>query len=81
MMFCSGFQYVFVKPLEDAKKTTTIILEALRETGQRGIISRGWGDLGSCMYFPFLCNIHTHLKVSVGLFLLVRCSEFPILYY
>ncbi|URE20047.1 Glycosyltransferase family 28 N-terminal domain [Musa troglodytarum] len=39
-------------PLEDAKKTTTIILEALRETGQRGIISRGWGDLGSLSEVP-----------------------------
>ncbi|KAJ0969598.1 hypothetical protein J5N97_022475 [Dioscorea zingiberensis] len=33
-------------PLEDAKKTTTVILEALKETGQRGIIDRGWGHLG-----------------------------------
>lgn len=37
-----------LKPLDDEKKVTTIILDALRETGQRGIISRGWGDLGSC---------------------------------
>ncbi|XP_074556023.1 sterol 3-beta-glucosyltransferase UGT80B1-like [Curcuma longa] len=36
-------------PLEDARKTTTIILEALKYVGQRGIISRGWGDLG-CLY-------------------------------
>ncbi|KAK6940032.1 Glycosyltransferase family 28, N-terminal domain, partial [Dillenia turbinata] len=35
------------QPLEDPKKTTDIILEALRSTGQRGIIDRGWGDLGS----------------------------------
>lgn len=34
-------------PIEDTKKITCIILEALRETGQRGIIVRGWGDLGS----------------------------------
>ncbi|KAI0526749.1 hypothetical protein KFK09_002340 [Dendrobium nobile] len=34
-------------PIEDTKKITCIILEALRETGQRGIISRGWSDLGS----------------------------------
>ncbi|XP_022894288.1 sterol 3-beta-glucosyltransferase UGT80B1-like isoform X2 [Olea europaea var. sylvestris] len=32
-------------PLEDSKKTTNIILEALRNTGQRGIIDQGWGDL------------------------------------
>ncbi|OVA01454.1 UDP-glucuronosyl/UDP-glucosyltransferase [Macleaya cordata] len=33
-------------PLEDAKKTTDIILESLKDAGQRGIIGRGWGDLG-----------------------------------
>ncbi|CAL5348596.1 unnamed protein product [Camellia sinensis] len=32
-------------PLEDPKKTMDIILEALKNTGQRGIICRGWGDL------------------------------------
>ncbi|XP_073305404.1 sterol 3-beta-glucosyltransferase UGT80B1-like isoform X2 [Primulina huaijiensis] len=32
-------------PLEDSKKTTVIILEALKNTGQRGIIDRGWGNL------------------------------------
>lgn len=39
-------------PLEDAEKTTTIILEALKETGQRGIIDRGWGHLGVISEFP-----------------------------
>ncbi|KAJ8762107.1 hypothetical protein K2173_007195 [Erythroxylum novogranatense] len=34
-------------PLEDPEKTTSIILEALKDTGQRGIIDRGWGDLGN----------------------------------
>ncbi|KAL5560174.1 hypothetical protein UlMin_036385 [Ulmus minor] len=34
-------------PLDDSKKTTDIILEALKNTGQRGIIGRGWGDLGN----------------------------------
>ncbi|GLU06994.1 hypothetical protein SLE2022_239750 [Rubroshorea leprosula] len=33
-------------PLENPIKTTDIILEALKVTGQRGIIDRGWGDLG-----------------------------------
>ncbi|KAK8552349.1 hypothetical protein V6N13_120755 [Hibiscus sabdariffa] len=32
-------------PLDDSKKTTDVILEALKDTGQRGIIVRGWGDL------------------------------------
>jgi len=35
-------------PLDDEKKVTATILDALRETGQRGVISRGWGALGSC---------------------------------
>ncbi|KAK9757376.1 hypothetical protein RND81_01G158200 [Saponaria officinalis] len=33
-------------PLEDPGRTTGIILEALKDTGQRGILDRGWGDLG-----------------------------------
>ncbi|KAL5776625.1 hypothetical protein ACOSP7_009551 [Xanthoceras sorbifolium] len=36
-------------PLEDPKKTTDIILEALKDTGQRGILDRGWGGLGNVM--------------------------------
>ena len=32
-------------PLEDPLKTTRIILKALKETGQRGIIDKGWGNL------------------------------------
>ncbi|KAJ6391841.1 hypothetical protein OIU77_025744 [Salix suchowensis] len=39
-------------PLEDPKNTMDIILEALKETGQRGIVDRGWGDLGNFMEVP-----------------------------
>ncbi|XP_062227098.1 sterol 3-beta-glucosyltransferase UGT80B1-like isoform X3 [Phragmites australis] len=39
-------------PLDDEKKVTTIIVDALREIGQRGIMSRGWGDLGSFSEVP-----------------------------
>lgn len=39
-------------PLEDAKKTTDTILETLRKTGQRGILDRGWGDLGTLLDVP-----------------------------
>lgn len=39
-------------PLEDGEKTMSIILEALKETGQRGIIDRGWGDLGISAEVP-----------------------------
>ncbi|KAI3689351.1 hypothetical protein L2E82_47306 [Cichorium intybus] len=50
-------------PLEDSTKTTNIILEALRKTGQRGIIDRGWGDLGT---FP---------EIPDDVFLLVDCPH------
>ncbi|XP_071923369.1 sterol 3-beta-glucosyltransferase UGT80B1 isoform X4 [Coffea arabica] len=49
-------------PLEDPKKTTEIILEALTNTGQRGIIDRGWGDLGS-------------VETPENVFLLVDCPH------
>nr|AYU74789.1 SG3 [Populus tomentosa] len=39
-------------PLEDPKNTMDIILEALKDTGQRGIVDRGWGDLGNFMEVP-----------------------------
>ncbi|KAL4565902.1 hypothetical protein LXL04_030008 [Taraxacum kok-saghyz] len=39
-------------PLENSKKTTDIILEALRKTGQRGVFDRGWGDLGTFSKIP-----------------------------
>ncbi|ONK71017.1 uncharacterized protein A4U43_C04F3860 [Asparagus officinalis] len=39
-------------PLEDGKRTMNIILEALKETGQRAIIGRGWGDLGISSDIP-----------------------------
>ncbi|XP_057795450.1 sterol 3-beta-glucosyltransferase UGT80B1-like [Salvia miltiorrhiza] len=39
-------------PLDDSNKTTKTILEALEITGQRGIIDRGWGDLGNYSNIP-----------------------------
>jgi UDP:flavonoid glycosyltransferase YjiC (YdhE family) len=33
-------------PIKDPQRTTTIILEALKQTGQRGILHMGWGGLG-----------------------------------
>ncbi|GMH22258.1 hypothetical protein Nepgr_024101 [Nepenthes gracilis] len=39
-------------PLEDPRKTTGIILEALKVTEQRGILDRGWGDLGVLSEVP-----------------------------
>ncbi|XP_038701193.1 sterol 3-beta-glucosyltransferase UGT80B1 isoform X2 [Tripterygium wilfordii] len=39
-------------PLDDPKQTTDIILEALKDTGQRGIIDRGWGNLGNLTEVP-----------------------------
>lgn len=39
-------------PLEDPVNTTSIILEALEATGQRGIIDKGWGNLGKLHQIP-----------------------------
>ncbi|KAK6118783.1 hypothetical protein DH2020_047474 [Rehmannia glutinosa] len=50
-------------PLEDSHKTTDIILEALKNTGQRGIIDRGWGELG------------THSDIPDNVFHLVDCPH------
>ncbi|KAG0476923.1 hypothetical protein HPP92_013764 [Vanilla planifolia] len=50
-------------PIKDAKKITFIILRALEETGQRGIIARGWGDLGIVS------------EVSSNLFLIDDCPH------
>lgn len=55
-----------MKPLEDPKKTTDIVLEALKSTGQRGIIGRGWGNLGACESLPF--DSVTFLASSVSNF-------------
>jgi sterol 3beta-glucosyltransferase len=34
-------------PIEDPQRTTNIILEALKQSGQRGILQIGWGGLGN----------------------------------
>ncbi|ESW24001.1 hypothetical protein PHAVU_004G093900 [Phaseolus vulgaris] len=39
-------------PLDDPKRTTDVIVEALKDTGQRGIIDRGWGNLGDLAEVP-----------------------------
>lgn len=37
-----------LQPVQEPKKMTEIIVEALETTGQRGIINKGWGGLGNC---------------------------------
>jgi UDP:flavonoid glycosyltransferase YjiC (YdhE family) len=34
-------------PIKDSQQTTNIILEALKQSGQRGILHMGWGGLGN----------------------------------
>lgn len=34
-------------PIKDPQRTTTIVLEALKQSGQRGILHMGWGNLGN----------------------------------
>ncbi|XP_004304803.1 PREDICTED: sterol 3-beta-glucosyltransferase UGT80A2-like [Fragaria vesca subsp. vesca] len=47
----AGEQPVYVGfgslPLQEPEKMTNIIIEALKITGQRGIINKGWGGLGN----------------------------------
>ncbi|KAK7279819.1 hypothetical protein RJT34_24877 [Clitoria ternatea] len=50
-------------PLEDPKRTTDVILEALKDTEQRGIVDRGWGNLGNLA------------EVSDNVFLLEECPH------
>ncbi|BAT94317.1 hypothetical protein VIGAN_08090800 [Vigna angularis var. angularis] len=50
-------------PLEDPKGTTDVILEVLRDTEQRGIIDRGWGNLGNLT------------ELSDNVFLLEECPH------
>ncbi|KAG4910618.1 hypothetical protein JHK87_056734 [Glycine soja] len=50
-------------PLEDPKGTTDVILEALKDTEQRGIIDRGWGNLGNLA------------ELSDNVFLLEECPH------
>ena len=42
------FGWSFEQPLQQPEKMTQIIIHALEETGQRGVINKGWGGLGSC---------------------------------
>ncbi len=34
-------------PIKDPQRTTTVILEALKQCGQRGILHMGWGGIGN----------------------------------
>jgi UDP:flavonoid glycosyltransferase YjiC (YdhE family) len=47
----SGSPPVFIgfgsMPVKDPQRTTAIVLEALRQSGQRAILHEGWGGLGS----------------------------------
>jgi len=55
---------------------TKIIIQALEKTGQRGIINKGWGGLGSCesrflrqtchWYTIFAALIVKHVVISVS---------------
>jgi sterol 3beta-glucosyltransferase len=44
-------------PIKDPQRTTDIILEALRQNGQRGILHMGWGGLGNQALPDFIFKI------------------------
>jgi len=48
----------FKQPLQEPEKMTKIIIQALEKTGQRGVINRGWGGLGSCESWFLLKTCH-----------------------
>lgn len=37
---------------------TQIIVQALETTGQRGIINKGWGGLGNCMFLTLYLTFY-----------------------
>lgn len=39
-------------PVEDPRRMTEVIVQALQETNQRGIIDKGWGGLGNLKEIP-----------------------------
>lgn len=43
------------QPIQDPEGMTEIIVQALKMTGQRGIINKGWGGLGNCKFC--LCSL------------------------
>lgn len=54
----------FLKPVVDPKGMTEIIIKALKETKQRGIIYKGWGGIGDCEYL-FYMNLAERNDVPV----------------
>ncbi|KAK8448388.1 hypothetical protein SEVIR_7G038400v4 [Setaria viridis] len=43
-------------PVQEPQKMTEIIVKALEMTGQRGIINKGWGGLGTCKLFTLVSS-------------------------
>lgn len=58
-------------------------MEALKDTGQRGIIDRGWGNLGNCKYFTSVtfCTslIHIFLMFISVEYLIIKL-QIPVFY-
>lgn len=52
-------------PLQEPEKMTRIIVQALEQTGQRGIINKGWGGLGNL----------AELNTSKSVYLLDNCPH------
>jgi len=58
----------FRQPVQEPKKMTEIIVDALETTGQRGIINKGWGGLGNCKNISNFCFL-------VGIVFLLRVFQ------
>lgn len=58
---------------------TQIIVKALEDTGQRGIINKGWGGLGNCKFFFFLFP-YMFLLLLLPLVFVILISVYGIVY-
>jgi len=50
MISFSSHSLYSCQPVEEPEKMTQTIVEAVEQTGQRGIINKGWGGLGNCKF-------------------------------
>ena len=52
---------------------TKIIVEALKITGQRGIINKGWGGLGNCEHIVYMTVLFFSLLLILLRYFIEGC--------
>jgi hypothetical protein len=68
--------WILKQPLQEPDKMTRIIVEALKQTGQRGIINKGWGGLGNCESWFLLRACHQYTTFFFCCSDCEACSDF-----